>query len=153
VLPEPTSLRSDASAARLVRAAFALVLCATPACQPTATIGVYRDASMRCDPLGNDCGPSMACTLRSDPAMDACRAVGALAVGARCTMLDACIAGSQCARLDPTGASLAPASLSSGATCRRVCARDAPSCDASERCIDIADESGHTRLDFGLCGP
>lgn len=140
-----------ASAAQHVCAALACVLAL--GCQPTANVGTLREAGMRCDPLGSDCGDAMACTVRSDPAMDACRPVGALAVGAPCTALDTCVAHAQCARIGDATASLDPADLSFAARCVQVCARDAPACDAAERCTDVRDGDGGTRVDFGLCAP
>jgi len=85
--------------------------------------------------------------------LDACRAYGALNEGASCTALDSCVASSQCAHFGATSASLAPTDLTSGGRCARVCARDAPTCRAGQRCVDVADGMGGTRLDFGLCAP
>lgn len=123
------------------------------ACQPSVIVGVYRDGGARCDPLSASCGGGMACTLRGDPAMDACRAIGTLALGAPCTTLDACVAGAQCVRIAGTSASLAPADVALGGRCRAVCARDAPDCAATEHCTDVTDGAGGTRLDFGVCAP
>jgi hypothetical protein len=95
----------------------------------------------------------MWCELRGDPMMDACHAYGTLSEGASCTTLDSCVASSQCAHVGAESASLAPADLLTGARCARVCARDAPTCATSQRCLDIADGVGGTRLDFGLCAP
>ena len=135
----------DRAALRCAARSFRLALLLSLGCSPTATIGTYTDGGVRCDPLADDCGDGMTCSLRSDPAMDACRASGGLPVGATCADLDACEPGAQCVVLGPTGATLDPA----GGTCARVCARDAPSC---ARCVGLLAESG-VRIDYGVCAP
>ena len=125
---------------------------ALPGCDPVATVGVYRDAGVRCDPLRDACGERMACTLHPDPSMDACRAVDDVPGGERCGHREACAAGAQCAVLDDHRARLEPIDPDEG-TCLPVCARDTPRCPPEQRCIAIQAAGGGIRIDYGLCAP
>jgi hypothetical protein len=140
------------NAARLVRVAFSrcALLAVVAGCQPMGTVGVYTDAALRCNPLGASCGAGRACSLRDDPAMDACRDVEGVASGQPCSDVDACEAGSQCVTLSAESARLF---ASAPGTCARICARDVPDCASGERCVGIMTASASVRIDYGVCGP
>ena len=158
VSPARDGRRHDHAARRCAAWSFGLALVTVlvitsyvSGCRPAAVVGTYSDAGVRCDPLGSDCG-SGTCTLRADPAMDACRSAGTLAERSPCDALDTCVPGAQCATILASSATLDPAWLRTG-LCLRICARDAPACEAGERCLGIEASGGGVRVDYGVCAP
>jgi hypothetical protein len=138
----------------LARAALLLTVYAASVggCAPTGVVGTYLDAGGRCDPLTPTCPAGTACTLREDPALDACRPTGALEIGAACETLDACGAGAVCAVVDERRMRIDVEAIAAGGTCARVCGREAPVCPSPQQCHDLGRGST-LRVDFGACAP
>lgn len=128
---------------------FALGSAALCACETPVTLGQLVDADTRCSPIHDTC-PSGQCTLHEDSNDDACVEPGLVAVGESCTAIDTCTAHAQCSRIHMGRATFATSSLEPG-RCLKVCARDAPDCDAGQACTPIAVDADTTRVDYGVC--